>query len=426
MLNAAVWAYGGDGINVAVNLTPANGHYSLSRLRTGNYAVRFRAGSLYATEWYNNDAASFAAAMPVAVVAGATTGGIDAALGTPGAIAGRVTNGSGDPIMGVQVMVFDPAGIALQYGATDASGNYYVGRLPTGSFHVQFNAAPAVTGNFVSEYYADQRYLSDGTDVEVTAGETTAGIDAVLALAGTISGRVTAAGGAGLSGVSVHAFDVDSDLAFSASTDELGNYVIKNVPAANYKVRFRPNTGTWAVEWSDDKSNFTEAAIIAVSAGGTVTGIDAELSDASVTVTGRVTNGSGAGIAGIEVIAQDTGRLSAYSSGMTDGEGYYSIPRLPTCQTKVLFNADRSYLNYANEYYNDKAEYGTADAVSADGRGDTSQYRRRAGRPARVDGHDRVAFRPGSWPSATAGNSPLPAAGPSIIGASNRGACPTD
>ena len=221
-----------------------------------------------------------------------------------------------------------------------------------------------MTGNFVSEYYADQRYLSDGTDVEVTAGATTSGIDAVLALAGTISGQVTVAGGAGLPNVGVHAFDVDSDLAFSATTDELGNYTIINVPAANYKVRFRPNTGTWAVEWSDDKSNFTEAAVIAVSAGGTVTGLDAELSDASVTVTGRVTNGSGAGIAGIEVVAWDTGRLSAYSSGLTNDEGYYSIPRLPTCQTKILFNADRAYLNYANEYYNDKAEYGTADAVT--------------------------------------------------------------
>ena len=75
--------------------------------------------SLYATEWYDNDAASFAERMPVAVVAGATTGGIDATLGTPGVIAGRVTNGAGDPIIGVQVTVYDPAGIALQSGATD-------------------------------------------------------------------------------------------------------------------------------------------------------------------------------------------------------------------------------------------------------------------------------------------------------------------
>ena len=364
LLLAGVWAYAGDGVSAASNLTDANGHYSLNRLRTGNYAVRFRDGNPYATEWYNNDAASFTAAMPVAVVAGATTDGIDAALGTRGIIAGRVTNDSGDPIIGVQVTAYDPAGIALNASTTDSNGYYGIGRLPTGSFKVLFNAATATTGNFVSEYYADQRYLSDGTDVEVTAGETTAGVDAVLALAGTISGRVTVAGGAGLSSVGVHAFDVDSDLAFSATTDELGNYTIKNVPAANYKVRFRPLTGTWAVEWSDDKSNFTEAAVIAVSAGGTVTGIDAELSDASVTVTGRVTNGSGAGVAGIEVIAWDTGRLSAYSAGMTDGEGYYSIPRLPTCQTKILFNADRAYLNYANEYYNDKAEYGTADAVT--------------------------------------------------------------
>ena len=58
---------------------------------------------------------------------------------------------------------------------------------------------------------------------------------------------------------------------------------------------------------------------------------------------------------GSTVVAQDTARLSAYSAGMTDGDGNYSIGRLPTCQTKVLFNADRAYLNYASEYHNDKA-----------------------------------------------------------------------
>ena len=220
-----------------------------------------------------------------------------------------------------------------------------------------------VTGNFVSEYYADQRYLSDGTDVEVTAGETTAGIDAVLALAGTISGRVTAAGGAGLSGVSVHAFDMGSDLAFSAGTDELGNYVIKNVPAANYKVRFRPNTGDWAVEWWGDKTNFTEADIVTVASGATVSEIDAEITEQSGWITGRVTNGLGTGIAGLTVVAQDTGREAAYSSAITDGSGNYYINRFPTCQTKLFFNADTAHLNYVSEYHLDKADHASADAV---------------------------------------------------------------
>ena len=114
-LNAWVYAYAGDTV-MAVNLTNANGYYSLNRLRPGNYAVRFRPSgdASLAIEWYD-DAASFAEAMPVAVVAGATTGGIDGAFGTPGAISGRVTNGSGDPIVGVQVTAYDPVGIALQF-----------------------------------------------------------------------------------------------------------------------------------------------------------------------------------------------------------------------------------------------------------------------------------------------------------------------
>ena len=236
--------------------------------------------------------------------------------------------------------------------------------MPTGSFHVLFNAAPATTGNFVSEYYADQRYLSDGTDVDVTAGATTTGIDAVLALAGTISGRVTADGGAGLSDVSVHAFDVDSNFAVSATTDADGSYAIRNVPAANYKVRFRPNTGDWAVEWWGDKTNFTEADIVTVASGATVSEIDAEITEESGWITGSVTNGLGTGIAGLTVVAQDTGREAAYSSAITDGSGNYYINRLPTCQTKLYFNADTAHLNYVSEYNLDKADHASADAVN--------------------------------------------------------------
>ena len=77
-----------------------------------------------------------------------------------------------------------------------------------------------------------------------------------------------------------------------------------------------------------------------------------------------MTNGLGTGIAGLTVVAQDTGREAAYSSAITDGSGNYYINRFPTCQTKLYFNADTAHLNYVSEYHLDKADHASADAVN--------------------------------------------------------------
>jgi len=363
---ALAYVHAGDTIRAGVAYSDGNGNYRVDRLRTGNFAVRFRApgGPQLATEWFDGQGA-FASAMPVAVVAGETTAVVNAALGVPGAIRGRVTNGSGDPIAGVQVTAHDQAGIALQATSTDSAGNYYLGRLPTGSFKLLFNAATATSGNYVSEFYPDQRFIAGAGPVGVVAGgETTDGIDAVLEAAGTISGRVTDEGGIGLSGVGVHAFDADSDFYLTVTTNANGDYAIANLPADSYKVRFRPTAGDRAVEWWGDKAGFAEADVVVVAAGATVPGIDAELDEECGWITGRVTDGFDAGIAGVTVVAQDMARTPAYTTAVTDGDGNYRLTRLPTCQTKIFFNADIAYLNYANEYHNDKGDHGSADAVA--------------------------------------------------------------
>lgn len=361
---AMVWAYAhaGDTVQVSTNFTDANGNYRLSRLRTGNYAVRFRTtGTPQASEWYD-DAAGFAGAMPIAVTSGATTAGIDASLGASGSIAGRVTNEQQEPVAGVQVIALDPAGIGLRSAATDANGNYSIGKLPTGAFKVQFNAAPATTGNYVSEYYTDAFYLNDAEYIDVTAGATTAGIDAELAAAGAITGTVTDGEGNPQAGATVIAFNTDGSFYLSATTDANGVYTIRNLPPDGYKVKFRPAQDL-AVEWHDDKVGFTDADLVTVAAGATVSGIDGDFAAEFGTITGTVTNGLGAPIAGVTVIAQDAALAAGYYSTLTDAAGHYTLRRLPTCQAKVWFNADTGRLVYLSEFYNDKGDHGIADLV---------------------------------------------------------------
>ena len=73
---------------------------------------------------------------PVEVAAGATTSGIDFAVGQGGLISGTVTEmGSGIPIEGVHVDIFDINGDFQTFGATDANGSYTIyNTLPAGSY----------------------------------------------------------------------------------------------------------------------------------------------------------------------------------------------------------------------------------------------------------------------------------------------------
>jgi protocatechuate 3,4-dioxygenase beta subunit len=366
LFQAVANVYLGDTARPAGVFTDANGNYVIDRLRTANYAVRMRApgGSVLATEWYS-DRPSFAAALPVPVIAGQTTGGINAALGAAGSISGRVTDAGGNPIGGVQVAVNDITGIALQTAMTDGSGNYFVGRLPAANLIVYFNATTANGVNFASEYYPDKLFVGEAQAVPVLAGQTTSGIDAELAGAGTITGRVTASGGTPLAGITVTAFGAaDGALVFGTTTDTLGNYTIRNILPGGYKVRFRPDTGATAAKWWNDKGSFAAADQVTVEAGQTVASIDGELSTAGGSISGHVTDALGAPIAGLTVLAQDPAIPASLSSAVTNQNGDYVIDRLPAGPAKVHFNADPAFLNFISEYYNDQGTHGAATPVA--------------------------------------------------------------
>ena len=87
---------------------------------------------------------------------------------------------------------------------------------------------------------------ASATDITVPPGQTVAGIDAQLEETGAITGSVTDANGNPVSGVEVRAFAPgDSFLGFDGtSTASDGTYEIGNLRPANYRVVFRPPTGS--------------------------------------------------------------------------------------------------------------------------------------------------------------------------------------
>ena len=125
-----------------------------------------------------------------------TTGGIDFVLEEGGAISGRVTDSSGNPIPNVQIDVNDyDTGEGWGGNRTDSNGEYTITGLASGDYRVR--ACPSCVGpdeprlNYRSEYYDNVIEYPAASRVSVAASQTAAGIDFQLEEGGSITGRVT-------------------------------------------------------------------------------------------------------------------------------------------------------------------------------------------------------------------------------------------
>ena len=365
---AIVTAYNANAGQASYAYTDADGHYAILRLRTANYGIGFcpPTGNTLGREWYGGGS-SFAGVRPVAVTAGATTSGIDAALEEGAYVSGRVADAGDNPIQGVQVTAHDVSGIALQSAVTQADGTYLIGRLPGGSVKILFNAVPCFAGNYFSEWYTDKRSVGEADPVLVTVGQTTTDIDAVLSPAGAIAGRLTDNDGKGLLSGYVSCVGEDGSYFHGAQPDHEGNYVVRNLPPNNYRVRFSytfSSITNYPPEWYPEANRMEEAGLLAVGPGETVNGIDGMLEHDGGVIPGRVTNASGTGLAGLMVMASEQNWGGTTSAAMTDANGYYTVLNVPQGTAKVLFNTDASNSLYASEYYNNKPDFGSADTIS--------------------------------------------------------------
>jgi hypothetical protein len=340
--------------------TDAAGYYRAQGLWTGSYKVYFQPSTAVnlVPEWYNNKDA-FASADAVAVVQEQTTPNINAQLDLGGSISGRITAPSGPGIPNVNVRIYDIAQNEVRSRLTDSTGTYSVVGLRTGSYRVYFDTLPAA--NFISEWYNDKAAAGSADPVSVTAGNDTPNINAVLAVGGQITGRVTDPSAAGVAGVDVQVFDAGQSLVRAQATDATGAYTIQGLPTGSYRVYFATSAaGNYFAEWYDNKSSFASADPVAATAGQTTPNINAELAEGG-TITGFVRNALGEGIKNIWVRVRDLAD-APIRNVQTNAAGQYFALGLATGSFKVLF--DPSALdNFFPQYYSAKATFAAADPV---------------------------------------------------------------
>ena len=137
-------------------------------------------GSGYLTQFYNGKS-SFSEADSVPVKAGKTKSEIDAAMQTGGQITGQVTSASTKAVLtGIQVCILETETCAK----TNASGEYTISTLPTGSYKVGFFAPEGSGLNYLTQFYDDKSSFSEAEAVTVQAGKTKTGINAAMVAGG--------------------------------------------------------------------------------------------------------------------------------------------------------------------------------------------------------------------------------------------------
>ncbi len=171
-------------------VTKFNGEYTIEGLPQGEYKVEFapefESGLNYIPQFYN-DRSSFATADPVPVLEGKTTEGIDADLEVGGKIEGTVTSASTHATLsGAVVVVFGPGETFDGLAFTNASGQYIISGLVSGSYEIEFFDA-----GYITQYYNDQPSPASANSVMVAQESTVLGVNAALVPAIAPSNTVT-------------------------------------------------------------------------------------------------------------------------------------------------------------------------------------------------------------------------------------------
>ena len=296
--------------------------------------------------------------------------GTASAADPTGSISGTVyASNTSTPLVGAVVFVNDfDTGVPVGNTTTDASGNYSIGGLATGSYRVHVNA----TAQDVPIQYYDGSATAEGaTAVPVTDSFETGGIDFIIPTAGSITGTVTDGSSTAIAGAEVWAARFDSGSGGrGAVTDSSGIYTIVGLAQGQYRVQAFAGDQGFASEYYLNAAAFDSATPVFVTSSNTTTAINFTLA-ASGSIAGTVTEANGVTpIAGVHVFANGYDTHGGGNGTTTDGQGNYIIPGLAAGDYRV--RAVPNDPGTVGEFYEDKGDWAEAERVTVNSGATTS------------------------------------------------------
>ncbi len=300
--------------------TGAGGAYSIT-LAQGSYKLWIQTNTAgYPDQAYGPDG-TFANATVITLSSSNQTINIAlVAASTTRTISGNVTAG-GPGVSGAIVYAFDATTSAYIGNTTTGAGGAYSITLAQGSYKlwIQTNTAG----------YPDQAYGPDGTFANatvITLSSSNQTINIALVAASTtrtISGNVTA-GGPGVSGAIVYAFDATTSAYIGNTTTGAGGAYSITLAQGSYKLWIQTNTAGYPDQAYGPDGTFANATVITLSSSNQTINIALVAASTTRTISGNVTAG-GPGVSGAIVYAFDA-TTSAYIGNTTTGAGgAYSI-----------------------------------------------------------------------------------------------------
>jgi hypothetical protein len=308
---------------------------------------------------------SLAAGLLIAVLAAFGIGvgaASSAAADNTGSISGTVYGGSsGAPLANVFVSLDLPGGNYVQFGNTDANGNYsFVGLAPA-SYVLDF--APNIGDNYAPQWWNNQPTLATATPIPLSTGQALTGENVTLADGATVTGQVdTATGPAPF--VEVNIVDSAGNYYNEALTDNDGNYSVVGLPAGSFTAEFANLQDLNAAhQWWNSETSQATADYFTTTAGETTSGINETFSDSGTgSISGTVyAPGSPETVVANEGVAALNPDGSYAGSAGTASDGTYTIAGLAPGSYTLEFNNGFSAPTLATQYWQNEPSLASAD-----------------------------------------------------------------
>lgn len=349
-----------------------DGTYTID-VPVGSYVVGFDTSTCCSPIEFYNGKFSFQTADVVSVNDSADTPNIDISFGSiSGTVTEAVTNTQLDNICANVFKASDVSRFSsIAAGCTDATGHYSVPMLTTGTYVVEFVDSK---GPHVDTWYNGKLSGQDADFVSVTAGANTANIDTQMTVGGQITGHATdAVTSDPIQDVCVYVYDANTSdqIGDARCTDEFGSYITGGLPVGDYRLLFQVYDGTHVPQWYSGASSFDNATNVHVTAGSPAAADVALVT--GHTISGTVTDvltGDPIESAYVQVLTA-AGDYIGFGYRFTDSDGTYTTPAL-LAGTYVVYIGAPYGSKYASQYYNNKPDFASADAVVVSGSADTT------------------------------------------------------
>jgi hypothetical protein len=369
--NSTVSIFNSSGNYVSASSADSTGAYSVIGVAPGSYTADFAAppGSGLVDQWWNGKS-SQASADYFTVTGGQVTSGIDGSLSSGASVSGIIA-GAGTPnvrLADAEVIAIDSTGSYAGFTQSVADGSYSLTGLTAGSYTVQFSAP--IGSDFGGQWWQDQPSQAAADYFTVSTGQALTGFDAVLPVAGGISGTVLGAGSPNLplGGVTVGAFTPGSLGAVGyATTYPDGTYTLPGLAPGSYTVNFLaqyPETN--ATQWWQGGATQSTATPVTVTAGAMTTGISAVLG-AGATVSGTISGKSASG----SVFPAQNANANLYSEDGTfisdtyaDNRGDFSISNLAPGSYLLQFTPRGDTTDFIPQWWKNKSTAATATPIT--------------------------------------------------------------